>query len=134
MRSRWRDISPRAGRDGKDPDPAVVETLVAQAVASALAGVSTSRHVHVEHVHPPGPVIEVRAVPERGPRGPVGPMPAHRWRGTRLQFEQAPGNEWGDEVDLQGPRGEQGANGAGGGIVTISQGGGGSSGWFPGGW
>jgi hypothetical protein len=50
-----------------------------------------------------------------GPTGPPGPVPAHRWTGTALQFEQAPGGVWGEEVDLKGPPGEQGKRGRSGG-------------------
>jgi hypothetical protein len=52
-----------------------------------------------------------------GPRGPIGPMPRHEWEGTELRFEIAPG-QWGAWVDLQGPKGEPGRDGAvtGGGI------------------
>jgi hypothetical protein len=37
-------------------------------------------------------------------KGPVGPAPAHRWRGTKLAFEK-PDGKWGPEVDLRGPSG-----------------------------
>jgi hypothetical protein len=41
---------------------------------------------------------------EGGPAAPVGPAPAHRWRGTKLAFEK-PDGKWGQEVDLRGPAG-----------------------------
>lgn len=59
----------------------------------------------------------------RGPRGPrgeagrqgdsglIGPMPAHEWDGTKLRFEDAPG-EWGKFKDLRGPRGIGGGGSA----------------------
>ena len=59
----------------------------------------------------------------RGPRGPrgeagrqgdsglIGPMPAHEWEGTKLRFEEAPG-EWGKFKDLRGPRGIGGGGSA----------------------
>jgi len=61
-----------------------------------------------EHQGPPGPAGKP------GAEGPPGPMPAHRWEGTALQFEQAPGGEWGEAVDLKGDRGEPGRRGSGG--------------------
>ena len=43
-------------------------------------------------------------------------MPAHRWvEETKLQFEQAPGGEWGPAVQLKGERGRAGRDGGGGG-------------------
>lgn len=74
---------------------------------------------------PPGP---------RGPKGPkgeIGPMPAHRWDGTVLQFEQAPGGDWGERVDLEGkrgPRGPAGGGGGGGSAATTC------NAYFPSGW
>ena len=47
---------------------------------------------------------------ERGKPGEIGPMPRHEWQGTRLRFEQKPG-EWGRFVDLRGPRGFGGGGG-----------------------
>ena len=41
----------------------------------------------------------------QGPEGPPGPPPEHRWEGTSLQFRQ-PSGEWGERVDLQGPKGD----------------------------
>ena len=68
-----------------------------------------------------------------GPEGPPGPMPAHRWEGTALQFEQAPGGEWGKSVDLKG---DPGRDGAGGGTVIVGGGPGSGSvnSYFPSGW
>lgn len=37
----------------------------------------------------------------RGEQGLTGPMPAHQWDGSRLQFQQADGG-WGPSVELQG--------------------------------
>lgn len=60
---------------------------------------------------------------ERGPRGPKGEKgekgdpPAHRWRGTSLQFEQ-PDGTWGRAVNLLGPAGPRGLGGGGGGGGT----------------
>lgn len=54
----------------------------------------------------------------RGPEGPIGPMPAHEWRGTELRFEIAP-NEWGEFVDLKGPKGDKGDGGGGGAILVT---------------
>jgi len=145
MRSRWREPVPRDGRDGVDADPVAIQSMIDAAVARALADRPVPRNgrdvdpkdierlVRAAFEAHVGGVRQDGTAPARGPRGPIGPMPAHRWRGTKLQFEQAPGNEWGDEVDLQGPKGEPALNGGGGGVVTINQGGGGS-GWFPGGW
>lgn len=41
---------------------------------------------------------------DKGDKGDIGPMPRHEWDGTALRFEKAPG-EWGEYVDLRGPRG-----------------------------
>jgi len=60
-------------------------------------------------------------------------MPAHRWKGTKLQFEQAPGGEWGEAVDLQGPKGERGLPGASGGVL-VQEGTGTANSYFPAGW
>lgn len=56
----------------------------------------------------------------QGQTGEVGPMPAHRWQDTKLQFEQAPGGEWGKAVDLQGPPAEVGTPAKGGGAGAVS--------------
>lgn len=65
---------------------------------------------------------------ERGPQGPPGPKgdkPAHEWQGTALRFEE-PSGEWGELVELRGPRGERGGFGGGGSTTIINQGGGGT--------
>ena len=54
----------------------------------------------------------------QGPRGetvvgPPGPAPAHKWNGTKLQFE-TPDGGWGEAVDLKGAPGKAGAGGGGG--------------------
>lgn len=56
---------------------------------------------------------------------PAGEAPAHEWDGTRLRFEQ-PDGSWGPWVDLQGPKGRQGAT-TGGGIATPKVVGGGGA-------
>jgi hypothetical protein len=45
-----------------------------------------------------------------GGRGPIGPMPEHEWIGTNLRFQE-PSGEWGEFVDLEGPKGLQGEPG-----------------------
>lgn len=45
-----------------------------------------------------------------GDRGPIGPMPEHEWIGTNLRFQE-PSGEWGEFVDLEGPKGLQGEPG-----------------------
>ncbi len=55
---------------------------------------------------------------QRGPRGPKGDKPDHEWVGTALRFEK-PDGEWGDLVDLRGPKGARGDRGAGGGGSGI---------------
>lgn len=45
-----------------------------------------------------------------GEQGPIGPMPEHEWIGTSLRFQE-PDGEWGDFVDLEGPKGEDGKDG-----------------------
>ena len=68
----------------------------------------------------------------QGERGPAGPMPAHRWKGTQLQFER-PDGQWGEAVDLKGERGRDGIGG--GGVVQQVTGGSGSgNSYFPSGW
>ena len=57
---------------------------------------------------------DVRKAGERGPvgpPGPAGPMPDHRWQGAALQFEK-PDGDWGEAVNLRGPAGRNGSNGA----------------------
>lgn len=54
---------------------------------------------------------------DRGEQGVPGPIPDHRWDGTKLQFE-LPSGKWGDAVDLRGPRGRDGASGGGGGFAS----------------
>ena len=128
MRDRWRAPPPRDGRDGESVDVEVLRQLIGEAVTA----IPPARNGRDGRDGAPGEAKQGDPGP-RGPQGPIGPMPAHRWRGTKLQFEQAPGETWGDAVDLQGPRGDQGLPGVGGGVVTIN-GAGGGSGWFPGGW
>lgn len=48
-----------------------------------------------------------------GEQGPQGDIPAHRWQGTKLQF-QNPDKSWGELVDLRGKEGK-GKKGGGGG-------------------
>ena len=57
-----------------------------------------------------------------GERGPVGPMPKHEWKGTKLRFQQTD-NRWGKWVDLQGPAGK-----SGGGVFVGGSGSGGDDG------
>ena len=45
-----------------------------------------------------------------GERGPVGTMPKHEWKGTKLRFQQTD-NRWGKWVDLQGKPGKAGSGG-----------------------
>lgn len=65
----------------------------------------------------------------------MGPMPAHRWKGTQLQFER-PDGEWGESVDLQGDKGPPGRDGIGGVVVQTGGGSGAGTGnsYFPSGW
>lgn len=46
----------------------------------------------------------------QGIQGAAGSTPAHRWNGTKLQFDNPDGTA-GEFVDLQGPQGVQGAQG-----------------------
>ena len=43
----------------------------------------------------------------QGPAGPQGPIPAHKWDGTKLSFENSDGS-YDSGVDLQGPQGPSG--------------------------
>lgn len=45
-----------------------------------------------------------------GDKGETGPAPEHDWVGTHLRFK-APDGEFGDFVDLEGPKGEKGDKG-----------------------
>ena len=60
-----------------------------------------------------------------GERGPVGPMPKHEWKGTKLRFQQT-GGKWGKWTDLQGPAGKSGGG------VFVGGGGSGSGAVNPG--
>ncbi|PKO27968.1 MAG: hypothetical protein CVU32_01800 [Betaproteobacteria bacterium HGW-Betaproteobacteria-5] len=53
---------------------------------------------------------------EQGPQGERGPMPDHKWDGTKLTF-QKPDGKWGKAVDLKGKPGTDG------GTVIIRSGG-----------
>lgn len=43
----------------------------------------------------------------QGPKGSIGPIPDHRWDGTKLAF-QLPNGLWGDYIELQGADGKEG--------------------------
>ena len=45
----------------------------------------------------------------KGDTGDTGPAPEHKWRGTKLQFQQ-PDGSWGDLVDLKGKEGKGGTS------------------------
>ncbi|PKO27969.1 MAG: hypothetical protein CVU32_01805 [Betaproteobacteria bacterium HGW-Betaproteobacteria-5] len=53
---------------------------------------------------------------EPGPKGDMGPMPDHKWTGTKLTF-QKPDGKWGKAVDLKGDKGDAG------GLVVVRGGG-----------
>lgn len=85
----------------------------------------------------PGPVGPQGPRGPEGPPGepgPMGPMPDHQWNGKSLRFQEPDGG-WGKYVDLQGPRGENGANGGfiGGGVSTNPPDGSFNT-YFPSGW
>ena len=111
------------GVDGKDFDPDALRAEVQHAVGlipiprDGLNG-ANGRH-GVDGINgkdgtrgPRGPKGDTGA---QGETGPIGPMPAHEWKGTKLRFEDAPG-EWGEFTDLRGPRGI-----GGGGSLTEFQ-------------
>lgn len=52
-------------------------------------------------------------------KGPNGDKPDHEWIGTGLRFEK-PDGEWGELVDLRGPRGPRSSVGGGTGIGTLT--------------
>lgn len=56
-----------------------------------------------------------------GSKGDTGPAPEHKWRGTKLQFQQ-PDGSWGDLVDLKGKDGKSGTSfvGVSGQTVSVS--------------
>lgn len=58
----------------------------------------------------PGPVGEPGPI---GPQGERGPLPRHKWNGTRLAFEN-PDGSFGRSVQLQGPGGGRGGRGSSG--------------------
>jgi hypothetical protein len=60
----------------------------------------------------PGPKGLAGDPGEAGPGGVLGDAPAFEWEGDRLRVEN-PDGTWDKFVDLQGPRGKQGARGAG---------------------
>lgn len=61
-----------------------------------------------------GPIGRVGETGIKGPRGEVGPAPAHRWKGTKLSFEN-PDGSFSAPVELKGETGGRGMTGAGGG-------------------
>lgn len=113
----------RDGVDGKDGAPGVKGDTGARG-APGRDGIDGKDGL----IGPMGP----RGVPgpqgEQGPqgeRGEVGPMPDHQWDGTRLrfEFEDSMGRtQWGEFVDLQGPRGPAGRSAVGGGATSDAHG------------
>jgi len=143
------------GRDGADVDAGVVLALIQEAAARAVAALPVprdgkdGRDVSLEYLEeliakaladaPPAVAMQVArgerglrgSRGERGPQGdpgPMGPMPQHEWSGTKLRWETSPG-EWGEFVDLRGPRG---LSGGGGGSITpaVAE----VNSYFPAGW
>jgi len=55
---------------------------------------------------------DVGPVGPPGAKGDPGPVPRHKWEGTRLSIEK-PNGEFGRSVNLQGPGGGRGASGKG---------------------
>lgn len=51
---------------------------------------------------------------KKGEKGEKGDAPDHEWQGTKLRFEK-PSGGWGEYVELRGPKGARGTNGAPGG-------------------
>lgn len=116
-----------AGRAVGNDAAEQAEGLASRVTASAKAAAATA-----PIPGPPGPPGVPGRDGEQGPqgeRGEVGPMPRHEWKDTSLRFENADGT-WGEAVDLQGPRGR---DGAGGGVVVRQAAGTGFSYW-PSGW
>lgn len=74
------------------------------AAAAALAAIAADPEAFRGKPGKPG--ISPQPEPAiTGDPGPIGPMPKHRWSGTALQFETAPGI-WGPLRDLEGRRGD----------------------------
>jgi hypothetical protein len=130
----------RNGVDSCDADPKLVRELVLAALAERPAprdGRDADQALIKAEVDRAIGGIELRegALGPTGDPGPIGPMPRHEWNGTRLRFEIDVG-EWGEWVDLRGPKGEF----SGFRLPTFGGGGGSGSGaatgnaYFPAGW
>lgn len=67
---------------------------------------------------------------DKGDPGEQGPIPDHRWQGTKLAF-QLPSGKFEEPVDLQGPPGKAGepVQGFASGTITLAQ-----NSYFPAGW
>lgn len=71
------------------PEPQIVVQQASEAEIEAAANAWLEQHAD-----------ELKSV-ELGPQGEIGPMPRHRWDGTRIQFEVKPG-VWGAFRELRG--------------------------------
>jgi len=87
---------PIKGEDGKTPSEAQLLDLIERVMPDPIPG-------------PPGFGL-------RGPKGEDGFVPAHRWNGTFIQF-QNPDGSWGTPVNLQGPVTESVPSPWGGGVM-----------------
>ena len=109
---------PKPGKDGKPPTATELAKLVSGHIKKhpPKAGKPgkngrppTSREIRREVR------AELKANPPKGggqgKPGPIGPMPKHQWKGTRLRFERSP-DVWGKWTDLEGQPGP--ATGGGG--------------------
>lgn len=67
-----------------------------------------------------GPIGRAGEVGVKGPRGAPGLPPAHKWKGTKLSFEN-PDGSFSNPVDLKGDTGGRGMSGAGGGAGRGTQ-------------
>lgn len=109
---------------GPDREVDVPESMVADLLAEGFKRATAREVVLMQGPQGiPGESIQGPTGPrgQEGKRGPIGPMPRHQWDGTELRFEIEPG-KWGAWVDLQGPKGEPGRDGSGGGFTGLGAG------------
>jgi len=98
-----RGLTGDTGPHGDDGDGGIQGKRGIQGVAGL-----TGRSGHLGHAGTKGDKGD------KGDQGQVGPVPRHKWEGTRLSFEQ-PNGKFGQSINLQGQGGGRGASGRSGG-------------------